>query len=93
MIDYRAFECNFGLLGLAIPDEDDYDCRWYRYFPQLPLWEISFMDKWDWGYDYYKWTCNYLREQENEDGTWIEEGEPGNHENVIEDFDPWAEPI
>ena len=68
MIDYRAFECDFGLLGLAIPNEDDYDCRWYRYFPQLPLWEISWMDQWDWGYDYYKWTCNYLRQNEDEDG-------------------------
>ena len=66
MIDIRVYECQFGILGLAIPDEDDMDCLWYRYFPQLPLWDISFMDKWDWGYDYYPWTCNYLKHIENE---------------------------
>lgn len=50
------------------------------------------MDQWDWGLDYYKWTCNYLEEEENENGDRIQSGEPGNLDNVIQDYDPWAEP-
>lgn len=59
MVEMRAYECYVGLLGLAVPDQDDGDCMWYRYYPQLPLWSHSFMDQWDWGFDYYPWTCNY----------------------------------
>ena len=92
MADTRVYECYFGVLGLAIPDEDDMDCMWYRYFPQLPLYEISFMDKWDWGYDYYPWTCNYLKHIENETIAALEGEDPTDLPEPT-NFDPSNEPI
>ena len=82
MIDYRVYECYFGILGLAIPGEDDMDCLWYRYYPELPLWDISFMDKWDWSYEYYPWTCNYLRDIEIATKENMEGIEPSNVDDL-----------
>lgn len=50
-------ECYYGILGMTIGD-DNRDCRWLRYKPHLPIYEITFVDKWDLNKDYLPWTCN-----------------------------------
>lgn len=58
------------------------DCLWYRYNPQLPLWGVSW-NQYNWSYDYYPWTCNYLDDMSNETLAELEEGG---------ELPEWAEP-
>ena len=63
---------------------DDFrDCYWNRYYPQLPLWGISFKEEWDMMWDYYEWNCNYY---DDEDRWELED--PSNVGNDPENAEP-----
>ncbi len=57
--------------------DDLRDCFWTRYYPQLPIWGISFKQEWDRVWDYYEWNCNYYDDTDR----WEEEA--GNVENEV----------
>ena len=46
--------------------DDLKDCQWVRYYPQLPLWSITALPKYDKIWDYYDWTCNYYDDVERD---------------------------
>ena len=35
------------------------DCFKHTYKPELPVFEMSFLEEWDLLLEYFKWTCNY----------------------------------
>jgi len=39
MIEWRAKECHYGLVGI-LTDNDESDCIWRNYVPQLPIFEL-----------------------------------------------------
>lgn len=39
MVEWRAKECHYGLFGI-LTDNDESDCIWRNYVPQLPLFEL-----------------------------------------------------
>ena len=57
-ISSAAYECYNGFIGLITTDGDASDCTWRTYQPQLPLWEISVLDKYDTSGDYLAWNCS-----------------------------------
>ena len=56
-IESRVYECYTGVIGLAT-DGDGSDCTWRRYQPNLPLWDVSFVNRGDSTRDYLSWTCS-----------------------------------
>jgi len=65
-VETRVDECYFGVFGLL--NEDPFDCQWRRYYPQIPLFEISFQEEWDITEDYLEWECNYYDDLNEESG-------------------------
>ena len=51
-----------------IEGDDFRDCYWIRYYPQLPIWGITFKPEWDRVWDYYEWNCNYYDDSDRWDG-------------------------
>ena len=52
-------ECYFGPFGFLNIPSDPLDCFRRRYYPNLPIFKVSFMDEWDMLIDYIEWECNY----------------------------------
>lgn len=75
LIETRVDECHIGVFGFL--NDDPVDCTWRRYYPQIPLFEVSVLEEWDLTEDYLEWQCNYFED--------VDSGSSPSEPNNIED--------
>ena len=56
-VEADAYECQTGLIGWSTGNDKE-DCWWKKYRPNLPIFEVSFMDKSDTVGNYTPWSCS-----------------------------------
>ena len=78
-------ECIYGILGLAITDQDTSDCVWRRYQPHLPIWGGGLLSHFDRVRDYVPWTCS----DGSELSTWDTRVDSDGDGQIDEHFHGW----
>ena len=90
-ISSTVYECYNGFIGWVTEDGDASDCTWRSYQPQIPLWQASALDKYDYTRDYVAWNCNDSSQLETNDKSDSHpHGFEPKNDDTIDDNEGWT---